>query len=121
MLALKLILKFVFAFAFIFGGVWHFVKPKLYTSIMPSYLPWHLALVYLSGVAEVVLGLGLLFPVTQIWSAWGLILLLVAIFPANLHMALNPKKFHKVSPVFLRLRLPLQLVLIAWAWWFTWL
>jgi len=121
MLSLKLILKFVFAVAFIFGGIWHFVKPKLYTSIMPPYLPWHLALVYLSGLAEVLLGLLLLFPATQVWAAWGLIALLIAVFPANIHMALHAKKFHMVSPAFLWLRLPLQFVLIAWAWWFTWL
>lgn len=119
MLIFKLVVKFLFAFAFIVGGVLHFVNPKLYLSIMPPYLPWHLSLVYVSGVAEIILGLALLFPATQVFAAWGLILLLVAVFPANLHMALNAEQFSQISVWVLWLRLPLQGVLIAVAWWFT--
>ncbi len=116
---LLMLLKFIFAFAFIAGGVFHFIKPKLYLSIMPPYLPWHLALVYLSGVAEVILGLLLLFPSTQALAAWGLIALLIAVFPANVHMALNSTEFTPLKPIFLWLRLPLQAVLIAIAYGFT--
>ena len=86
---------------------------------MPPYLPWHRSLVLISGVAEIVLGAGLLSPRLQAVAAWGLIALLVAVFPANLHMAFNPNLFPEFSPAMLWIRLPLQGVLIAWAYWFT--
>ncbi len=113
------LIKYVFGLAFIAGGIFHFVNPKLYLSIMPPYLPWHSSLVYLSGFAEVLLGLLLLFPATQTLAAWGLIALLVAVFPANLHMALNTNAFASINPLILWLRLPLQGVLIAIAYLFT--
>ena len=116
---LKTILKYTFALAFIAGGVNHFLNPKLYLKIMPPYLPWHLPLVYISGVAEVVLGAALLIPTLTPWAAWGLIALLVAVFPANLYMAMNPELFRGIPPTLLWLRLPLQGVLIAWAYWYT--
>ena len=116
---LKTILKYAFALAFIAGGVNHFLNPKLYLKIMPPYLPWHLPLVYISGVAEVVLGAALLIPALTPWAAWGLIALLVAIFPANLYMAMNAELFRGIPPALLWLRLPLQGVLIAWAYWYT--
>ena len=83
--------------------------------MMPSYVPWHLAMVQISGVAEIVLGVLLLVPAATIVAAWGLIALLVAVFPANLQMALHPETFPEFSPRSLWLRLPLQGVLIAWA------
>lgn len=85
---------------------------------MPSYIPAHKLMVIVSGVAEVVLGMGLLFPATRSLSAWGLILLLIAVFPANVHMALS-NRFRKF-PAWLRwARLPLQGVLIWWAYQYT--
>jgi uncharacterized membrane protein len=87
--------------------------------IMPPYLPWHLALVYGSGIAEIVLGAMLLVPRWSRLAAWGLVALLVAVFPANVHMAMNPEAFPDVAPRLLYLRLPLQGVLILWAWWYT--
>lgn len=74
-----------------------------------------------SGVAEMLGGLGLILPVTRRAAAWGLIALLVAVFPANLNMAVNhlPLGTSSVPAWALWARLPLQLVLIAWAWWFT--
>ena len=111
-------LRYLFALAFIAGGLNHFVKPELYVSIMPPYLPRHRTLVYASGVAEVALGAALLVPALQSAAAWGLIALLIAVFPANVHMALNAERY-AVSPLLLWLRLPLQGVLILWAWWYT--
>jgi uncharacterized membrane protein len=83
---------------------------------MPPYLPAPLALVYLSGLAEIGLGLGLLFRRTQQWAAWGTVALLIAVFPANVYMAqANDSLFHLPTWVVWS-RLPLQLVLIGWAW-----
>ena len=115
----KTISRYVCGLLYIAAGVNHFVKPDFYTQIMPPYLPWPLELVYLSGVAEAGLG-GLLL--VKRWSqlaAWGLIALLVAVFPANVHMALHPEQFEWASPAALYARLPIQALLIAWAYWHT--
>ena len=114
------VFRWIFGIAFVLAGINHFVKPDFYVQMMPLYLPWHLPLVYLSGIAEVVLGGMLLVPRWSRVAAWGLVALLVAVFPANLHMALNPELFASVaSPGLLWLRLPLQAVLILWARWYT--
>ncbi len=102
-----------------FAGVMHFVKPKLFVRMIPPALPFHLALVYISGVAEIVLGIGLLYPPTRIWAAWGVIALLIAVFPANYYMFRNPRQWRGIPRWGLALRLPLQLVLIAWAYYHT--
>ncbi len=113
------ILLGLLAIGFVLAGVNHFVNADFYVAIMPPYLPWHLPLVWLSGIAEVALGIAVLMPRTRSLAGWGLIALLVAVFPANLHMALNPGDFADVPRWALYLRLPLQLVLIAWAYWAT--
>jgi uncharacterized membrane protein len=103
---------------FMFGaGVYHFVNPQVYMSIMPKYLPWHLALVLVSGLLEMLFGLGLFSPFSSL-AAWGLMVLLVGVFPANLNMALHPELTPQIPRVLLWLRLPLQAVLIWWAWQF---
>ena len=105
------------AIIYIVAGLNHFINPKTYLAIMPPYIPAHQLMVTLSGVAEVILGIGLLFPVTRSLSAWGLILLLVAVFPANVYMATSTR-FRKL-PAWLRWgRLPLQGILIWWAYQF---
>lgn len=116
---LGLAAKILFALFFVAAGVNHFINPAFYLNIMPPYLPWHYALVIVSGVAEVVLGVGLLIPKTSRYAAWGLILLLIAIFPANIHMATHPELYPNIPPIALWLRLPLQLLLILWAYWYT--
>ncbi len=118
----KRILLYVMALFYIVAGLAHFRSPDFYMPMMPPYLPWHLGLVYLSGLAELALGIGVLVPSLRRQSAWGLILLLIAIFPANLHIALyNVPVFGAAegAGVWNWVRLPLQLVLIAWAWWYT--
>lgn len=115
----KQILRWIFGILMTLAGILHFLIPHFYLKIMPPYLPWHLTLVYVSGVFEVLLGLLLLIPRYSTWAAWGLIALLVAVFPANLHMALHPDIYPDIQPLLLYLRLPLQGVLIAWAYWFT--
>ena len=86
---------------------------------MPPYLPAHLELVYLSGIFEILGGLGVLAPGLRSSAGWGLIFLLVAIFPANLHMALNPEAFPDASSFGLYARLPVQALFIVWAYWAT--
>lgn len=113
---IKRIALVVMVLFYVGAGVNHFVNPAFYLPMMPPWLPWHWELVILSGVAEVLLGIGVAIPATRRLAAWGLIALLVAVFPANLHMALNDVYGWGVGSW---IRLPFQLPLIAWAWWFT--
>lgn len=115
----RVVAKILFGAFFIVAGLNHFINTDFYLAIMPPYLPWHLPLVYISGVAEVVLGALLLIRRWQVIAAWGLIALLIAIFPANLTMALNTELYPQFSPALLWLRLPLQGALIAWAYFYT--
>jgi uncharacterized membrane protein len=116
---IKLILRVLLALFFVLAGINHFRQTGFYLRMMPPYVPWHLAMVQISGVAEVALGVLLLIPAASRIAAWGLIALLIAVFPANLQMALHPDTFPEFSPRALWLRLPLQAVLIAWACWYT--
>ena len=116
---LKTPARYLLALFFIAAGINHFWHTPFYAAMMPPYLPAPLALVYLSGVAEIGLGALLLFSRWQVIAGWGLIALSVAVFPANLHMALNPELFTQFSSTGLWLRLPLQAVVIAWAYWYT--
>ncbi len=111
-------LRYLFALLFIFAGTKHFTSTEFFLSIMPPYLPWHLALVYISGVAEIALGVMLLIPKYQHWAAWGLIALLVAVFPANIHMAMYPENYPNMPTMALYIRLPIQGLLILWAAWY---
>ncbi len=116
---LKTMFRYLLAVCFVVAGANHFRHPDFYISMMPPVLPWPAMWVYLSGVAEVGLGVALLVPSLQRIAAWGLIVLLIAVFPANVHMATHPGEFSSFSPILLWLRLPLQAVFIAWAYWFT--
>ena len=115
----KRVARYVFGAGFIIAGANHFVMTGFYVSIVPPYLPWPLALVVISGLAEIGLGALLLARRWSALAAWGLIALLVAVFPANLHMALHPDLYPWAPVAALWLRLPLQAVLIAWAYWHT--
>jgi uncharacterized membrane protein len=107
------------AIFFVLAGANHFINAGFYLQMMPPYLPWHLFLVYLSGIGEIVLGIMVLIPGLTSIAGWGLIALLIAVFPANIHMALHPDLFPNISPVALWIRLPFQAVFIAWAYWST--
>jgi uncharacterized membrane protein len=115
----KEILKWLYGALFALAGANHFAHTDFYVSIMPPYLPWHAALVYASGACEVALGLLLLFRRTERLAAWGMIALIVAVTPANVHMALHAELYPGFSATALWVRLPLQVVLIAWAYWYT--
>ena len=101
---------------FIQAGVNHFVMPELYRRIVPPGIGDPATLVKISGVAEVLGGVGVFVPATRRLSGLALIALLAAVFPANLHMARNPEKFHKIPRALLYARLPLQPLAMVWAW-----
>jgi uncharacterized membrane protein len=112
----------ILASAFYIGaGILHFTKTAFYLKIMPPYIPWHLAMVQISGVCEILGGLGLLIPPVCRAAAWGLVALLIAVFPANIYMVTNPAAAGagSLSPLVLWGRLPLQLVFIVWVLWVT--
>lgn len=110
--------KRTFAALFITAGVGHFVATDFFLKIMPPYLPFHLSLVLVSGVIEILLGILLLVPRYSRLAAWGIIALLIAVFPANIHVYQHQELFP--LPWFVHLlRLPLQGVLILWAFAYT--
>ena len=99
---------------FILAGANHFVSPGFYATIMPPLLPWPMALIYLSGVAEILGGAGVLIPRTRRFAGWGLIALLVAVFPANIYATQRGIHGSALMQALLIVRLPFQAVLIAW-------
>lgn len=117
---MRMISLVLISVAFVVAGALHFVRPGMYARIIPPFLPFPLALVYISGVAEILGGIGVLIPSVRPWAGLGLIALLIAVFPANIYMAVGPKRAALgIARLWLWLRLPLQLVLIAWVWWAT--
>ncbi|MEE8375872.1 MAG: DoxX family protein [Acidimicrobiia bacterium] len=106
---------------YVANGVNHFISPDAYLQIIPDFVPVPLAVVYVSGVVEIILGVAVLFGPTRMMAAWGLIILLVVVFPANINVAVNDLVFLGEEPNSLVnwLRLPVQAVLIVWAWWYT--
>lgn len=109
-----LILTILFALFMIFGGINHFLKPDMYLPFIPTGLPV-LVIIYLSGVIEIALGVGALIPKTRTWSTLGILLLMIAFLPLHVIDVFkeNPAVgSHKVALI----RLPMQFVLIAWAW-----
>ena len=118
----KTVLLYVMGAFYVFAGVNHFLNPDFYVQIMPPFLPWHRELVYLSGLAEIACGVCLLIPATRVVAAWATIALLVAVFPANIHVAVSdlPMLGQGQGAGWLNwLRLPFQGLFIAWAWWYT--
>ena len=115
----KKLTRYLLAILFVVAGANHFFHTEFYVSIMPPYLPWHLELVYISGVAEMGLGLLLLLRRWSVYAGWGLIVLMIAVFPANIYMALHPELYPTISTLGLWLRLPLQGLLMWWAYCYT--
>jgi uncharacterized membrane protein len=101
---------------FIFVGILHFAKTPAFLRIMPPQIPFPLELVYLSGIVEIAGGLGLLWKSTRGISIKVLLALLVAVYPANIHMAMSPDKFPEIPIWMLYARLPLQPFIALWVW-----
>lgn len=120
---MKELFRVILSVSIVIVGLLHFAVPDPFVKIMPSFLPYPLELVYISGFFEILGGIGLLVPRVSRAAAWGLIALFIAVFPANINMAVNHIEIETIpgsgSPLFQAVRLPLQAVLIAWAWWYT--
>jgi uncharacterized membrane protein len=115
---MKKIFLYLFAVLFISAGLNHFVAPGFYEKMLVGFLPYPVALNYLSGIAEILGGIGLMVPAFRKFSAWGLIILLIAVFPANINMAIHSERWDILRAI-LYLRLPLQFLLIWWAYQYT--
>lgn len=113
----QLVSVIVLSLFFIAAGINHFVSPEIYWKIMPEYLPWPRTLVYVSGFFEVLGGVGLAVGRLRRMAGWGLIALLIAVFPANVDMLQHADQFPSIPSWLLVARLPLQGVLMAWVWW----
>ena len=113
----KTLFRYLLSAMMVTTGILHFVSPDKFVKIVPDWLPAPRALVLVSGFFEILGGLGLLLRRTRTAAAWGLTALFVAVFPANVNMAVH--KIYTDYPWILWGRLPLQGVLIAWAWWYT--
>jgi len=113
---LQTILRWIAAIAFVAAGANHFRNFDFYRGIVPPAFPQPGALVAISGVCEIAGGVGLLIPALRRAAGWGLIALLIAVFPANLYMALHPERFPGFQQWELWVRLPLQLPMVGWVW-----
>ncbi len=110
---------YIMAGIYILAGLNHFRNPKMYARIIPHYIPYPKQINYLSGLAEIFLGITLCLPMISSFAAWEIIALLIAIFPANVYMLTNEKASFRLPKWLLILRLPLQIVLIIWAYIYT--
>jgi uncharacterized membrane protein len=108
-------LRILAAVFFVVAGTFHFLKPEPYRQIIPPQFPAPQLLVIISGIAEIAGGIGLLIPSFRRWAGWGLVALLIAVFPANFYMAEHPERF-QYSRWLLWGRLPLQVVFLVWVW-----
>lgn len=101
---------------YIIAGSFHFINADAYLSFMPPYLPWHKPLIYISGFFEILFGIMFLIPQTRRFTSYLIIALLIAIFPANVHMAIEYWQKHHPYAWLAVVRLPMQYLLIRWAW-----
>ena len=117
----KELLRVILALCILAAGIAHFVVPEPFVKIVPDFLPYPLSLVYISGVFEILGAVGLLTPPVSRAAAWGLVALLIAVYPSNINMAVNHIHLNGIpnSFWFQAIRLPFQFVLVAWAYWYT--
>lgn len=119
---LKRGLLVLMAVFYVFAGWNHFANPDFYRPMMPPYLPAHDALIWISGVAEIALGIAVLIPAIRVPAAWGIVALLVAVVPANFHIAIHDIPIGGATEgagALNWVRVALQPVLMLWAWWYT--
>ena len=115
---IKLFFRGLLGVLMVASGILHFANPEPYLMMMPDYLPWHAALVMLSGVAELLLGVALFVPKLRSLAGWGVVALLIAVWPANIWMAsegIQPPGMEMSTPV-AWIRVAMQVVFIYWAW-----
>jgi uncharacterized membrane protein len=111
--------RVVMGVLYVVAGTAHIVLTRTYEGIVPDYLPAHRALVLVSGAAEIAGGVGVLVPLTRRAAAWGIVVLLICVMPANVWMVQHPALYPGVPLWAMWVRLPLQLALIWWAWRYT--
>ena len=119
-MSFKIVTIYIMSIFYIQIGIKHFTNVEWFMKIMPPYLPYHKELVYLSGIFEIIFGLMILFEKTRFWGSWGLILLLLAVYPANIYLAFNqePQELIGISSFAASwIRLPIQFILIGIAYW----
>jgi uncharacterized membrane protein len=104
---------------FMGGGITHFTNADFFVAIMPPWMGWHLEIVYISGVFEILGAIGILLPKLRQLTGNCLILLVLAVTPANVHMWLNPELFPDASQMALSVRLVVQVFLLWLIWWST--
>ena len=114
---IKTISIIIMSLFYIMAGTNHFINPVWYVRIVPPFLPFKAAIVYISGILEIILGSLLIFPKTRFIAGWGLIILLVAVYPANIYVALTNGEAMDITPLIAWGRLPFQFVLIGLAYW----
>ena len=114
---LKLITIILMAYFYISVGIKHFTEPEWFLQIYPPFLPFGLAAVYISGFFEVLFGIMLLIPKTRYYAGWGLIVLLIAVFPANIYLAYTNGAAMDISAAVAWGRLPFQALFIGLAYW----
>ncbi len=111
----KKLVLFGLAVFFVYFGIDHFINPNFYLSIMPPSFPLHEEAVYISGFFEIVGGFGVLIPRFRRIAGWGLVVLLIAVYPANIYMAITPEAFPDIPVEMLYFRLALQFLFFYWA------
>lgn len=111
----KNLVLFGLAIFFVNTGIDHFINAGFYLSIMPPFFPLHEEAVYISGFFEVLGGMGVLIPRLRKIAGWGLVALLIAVYPANIYMALAPEAFPNIPVLLIYSRLPLQFLFFYWA------
>ena len=112
---IKSFLIIISSIFYVIVGIKHFIEPEYFLSIVPPYLPYHLELVYISGFFEIVGGIGVLIPRFRKIAGWGLVALLIAVYPANIYMAISPEAFPDIPIEMLYFRLALQFLFFYWA------
>jgi len=114
---IKTISIIIMSLFYIMAGTNHFINPDWYVRIVPPIFPFKTAIVYISGILEIILGSLLIFPKTRFIAGWGLIILLLAVYPANIYVALTNGEAMDITPLIAWGRLPFQFVLIGLAYW----
>lgn len=109
---------YLMALIYIIAGIMHFVRPKMYKRMLPAYLPGHKQLVIISGIAEIVIGIALCFSITKNLAVYAIIAMLIFFLPAHFHMLFNKKASMGIAKWVLVARIPLQFLLVFWAYYY---